>query len=94
MPKLNRNKQIIWNVLTVMAIVLSMCSYLFYRRLIWVWENTHFISIGYILIQLLLFWGTHSVYLSESLTLLEDVTSDKPQPKLIVRLIEYFKKRW
>jgi hypothetical protein len=33
--------------------------------MLWLWKNTHMIAVGYFLVQVLLFWGTHAVYLAE-----------------------------
>lgn len=64
MNKANKRKQVIWNVLTILNVFLSICSYSFMERLYWLWTHTHIVAIGYILVQILLFWGTHAVYLS------------------------------
>jgi hypothetical protein len=64
MKRVNKKQQIICNLLAILSVVISMSSLVFYERLKWLWMNTHFISIGYIFVQVLLFWGTHAVFLS------------------------------
>lgn len=71
LDKLCKDKQVIWNTLTIMATVISLCSYCFYERMISIWTNSHLISVGYYFIQVLLFWGVHAIYLSEAL-IIED----------------------
>lgn len=45
--------------------------------------NTHMVSVGYFLLQILLFWGVHAVYLSEGLglTFNQEPTSEEVQKK-------------
>jgi predicted SPOUT superfamily RNA methylase MTH1 len=50
------------------------------------------VSVGFILMQILLFWGTHSVYLSEMLIILDD-PEEEDNRKLIHKLVKYFKTR-
>ena len=71
MRRANKSQQLIWNTLTLMLGVITIPTYFFYERLIWIWHNTHMISVGYFLLQILVFWGVHSVYLSEMLIILD-----------------------
>lgn len=64
-------KRTVWGVLTAVGAVVSLAAYGFYERLLWLWARSHLVSMGYILLQMLLFWGAHAVYLSEALTILD-----------------------
>jgi hypothetical protein len=56
-----------------MLFVITIPSYIIYERLLWLWRNTHMISVGYFLVQILLFWGVHSVYLAEIIALRDKI---------------------
>lgn len=90
LDRLCKDKQIIWNTLTIMATVISICSYCFYERMLSIWTNSHLISVGYYFIQILLFWGVHAIYLSEAL-IIEDQPIEQPHKNLITKIKEYFR---
>lgn len=71
MKAASKRQQVIWNTLTLMMSVISIMSYGIYARVVNMWKNSHMVSVGYFLVQILLFWGVHAVYLSESLLILE-----------------------
>lgn len=61
----NKKQQIICTVLTLLIFVIGIPTLCIYERMLWLWKNTHMIAVGYFLVQVLLFWGTHAVYLAE-----------------------------
>lgn len=60
-----------WRVLTVMMVVVSGMTLGIYWRVVGLWQTTHFVSVGFFVVQGLVFWGVHAVYLSEGLIVLE-----------------------
>lgn len=69
MACLNPKGQITWNILSIMLVVIATPTYILYERTVELWTHTHMVSVGYFLLQILLFWGVHVVYLAEGLGL-------------------------
>lgn len=83
-PQNKIRKKVIWNIVTLLMLVLTIHTYFIQKRVLHLWTNTHFVPVGYLFVQLLIFWVPQVIYLNEGLSLTQE---EQPSPSLKQNLL-------
>ena len=70
-----RQQITITTVLFVASWAVSAVGYFIFHHFYWLYQHTHIAGVSYLLVGQLVFWIAHAVYLSESLTIEQNLYS-------------------